>query len=300
MKILNFGSLNIDYVYSVDSIVREGETIATKNRNVYAGGKGLNQSIALSRAGSKVYHAGSVNKNDGIFLVDILSKENVNIEFIEFEESESTGHAIISVDKKGQNSIMLYGGTNQMITKSHINKTLELFNSGDFLLLQNEISNIDYIIELAHKKKMVIILNPSPMNEKIYSYDLDKVNYLILNVVEGMDMTEKVDHNDILISLSEKYPNMNVILTIGKDGSLYKRASSDKVIVQNAYIVDVIDSTAAGDTFTGYLFALISQGYEVEESLDIASMASAISVTRNGAESSIPRIEEVMKFKIAK
>lgn len=291
MKILNFGSLNLDIVYSVDHFVRPGETLSSKSRDTFCGGKGLNQSIALSRAGVEVYHAGAVGKSDGAMLIEVLKNNNVNIDYIKQYEDTSTGHAIIQVNKDGQNCILLYGGANQMITREHVDKTLGNFSKGDFLILQNEINLIDYIMEEAHKRGLVIILNPSPMDEKIYSLPLDYVDYFMLNEVEAGDICGEVKDDNLLETLGRKYQHARIILTLGERGVLYKDDS--QVLEHGIFKVSAVDTTAAGDTFTGFFIGSLAQGYDAKEALRLASLASAISVSRKGAETSIPYMEEV-------
>ncbi|SFN79957.1 ribokinase [Proteiniclasticum ruminis] len=293
MKILNFGSLNIDYVYQVEHLVRPGETLSSVDRKVFAGGKGLNQSIAMARAGAKVYHAGVVGE-EGVFLTEILRRNDVDTEYIEKEIGQSTGHAVILVDQQGQNSIILYGGTNQRQNRSHIEKILNGFDKGDYLVLQNEINELSFIMDKAYERGMKVILNPSPMNEKIQSLDLNKVSMLILNEVEGRDLSGEEDPQEILKVLSETYPSMTIILTVGVNGAYYK--SGEESVFQSAYKVQAVDTTGAGDTFTGYLIAALSRGETVENSMNLAAKASAISVTRNGAEASIPIIAEVLDY----
>ncbi len=140
MKILNFGSLNIDHFYKVDHFARPGETLGCGDYQVFAGGKGNNQSVALGRAGAAVYHAGKLCDRD-IWLKELLEESCVNTKFIELADHPS-GHAIIQVDKKGQNSIVIFGGANRQITETHIERVLEEFSSGDHLLVQNEINDI--------------------------------------------------------------------------------------------------------------------------------------------------------------
>lgn len=293
MKILNFGSLNIDYVYSVDHMVRPGETLSSLSRKVFAGGKGLNQSVALARAGAEVYHAGAVGNEDGRFLVDILKENEIDTSLIEFDSEESSGHAIINVDKEGQNSIVLYGGANQNIKASHIENVLARFGKGDFLLLQNEINSIKLIMETAYEKGMEIILNPSPIDANLSTYDFSKVRHLILNEIEGEDIAGKKVHSEILDVLLTRFPDMRIVLTLGKQGSIYK--DRDTEIRQVPFLFETVDTTGAGDTFTGYFFGMLSQGKDVETALRFASMASAIAVTRNGAVPSIPYKEEVQE-----
>lgn len=291
MKILNFGSLNIDIVYEVDHLVRPGETISSKNRRIFAGGKGLNQSIALARAGASVAHAGAVGAEDGKFLTDILSANGVDTRWIKVMKGEPSGHAIISVDQTAQNSIILYGGTNQLIEEEQITATLAQFESGDYLVLQNEISNLAKLIDLAHARGMKIILNPSPLDEKIQALDLKKIDYLILNEIEAGDITGETETEAVLLKFRTEYPELKVVLTLGSDGAVYQ--DQTQRLMQPAFPVEAVDTTAAGDTFTGYFIAAMSRDASIQEALRLASKAASISVTRKGAEASIPRQNEV-------
>ncbi len=290
MKILNFGSCNIDYVYSLDHIVAIGETETTNKLEIFPGGKGLNQSIAVAKAGLKIYHAGCVGANSSM-LTDILSENNVDISYLK-KSDESTGHAIIQVDRKGENSIFLYPGTNEMITKDYIDFVLENFVCEDIVLLQNEISNIDYIVEKAYKKKMCIILNPSPFNEKLDKIDFNKISYIILNEVEAKAISGVDCPKKSIAYIINKYPNLKVVLTLGTNGSIYADAQNE--IYQPAFKVDAVDTTAAGDTYTGYFVAELSKNTEYKKILKIASCASAIAVSRKGAAPSIPEMSEVL------
>ena len=291
MKILNFGSCNVDYVYSLDHIVRVGETETTERMEIFPGGKGLNQSIAVARAGAEIYHAGCVG-NDGEMLTELLGASGVNVSFMRRVDAKN-GHAIIQVSAKGDNSIFLYPGSNEMVTKDYIDSVLESFEGGDILLLQNEISNVDYIIEKAHSKRMRIVFNPSPINEKIAKIDLNMLSYLVLNEVEAKEITGKESPDEVLVYFRAKYPFLKIMLTLGDKGCVYM--DSEREIWQGAFKVDVVDTTAAGDTFTGYFVAGVACGDEYSEVLKIASAASAISVSRNGAAPSIPMRDEVLE-----
>ena len=289
MKVLNFGSLNLDYVYSVDHMVTPGETLASFGMNVFCGGKGLNQSIALAKAGVEVYHAGLIGE-EGEILLKTCQEGGVDSRYIR-KTTEKSGHTIIQVDKDGQNCILLYGGANQSITREYVDEVLSHFEKGDILLLQNEINLLDYIINQAYEKGMMIILNPSPYNEKLDSCDFKKISMLLLNEVEGAQVTGEKDEKKILVRLKELYPDMQVVLTLGKDGSVYQY--KDQVYRQGIFSVQAVDTTAAGDTFTGYFISSILEGMPVDEGLKLAAKASAIAVSREGATASIPVKAEV-------
>ncbi len=296
MKILNFGSLNIDHVYRVDHFVQKGETISSKSLTLFCGGKGLNQSVALGRAGVEVWHAGSIG-TDGKFLLDMLTSANVDRSCVAVLEEVRTGNAIIQNDAEGDNCIILYGGANRQITKQQVDETLAGFAAGDFLVLQNEISELAYIVQRAHEKGIKIVLNPSPMDEKVLEVNLKLVDWFVLNEIEAGQLTGSTNlKSDPLISLlRDKFPQAKIVLTLGTLGSCY--ADAERVVTQGIYPVKTVDTTAAGDTFTGYFLAGIVQGRSIEASLDLAARASSIAVSRLGAAHSIPTIEEVLNYK---
>lgn len=298
MKVLCFGSLNIDYVYNVEHFVRSGETISSTGMEVFAGGKGLNQSIALAKSGAGVWHAGMVGEEgDGDFLVELMKEAGVHTELVSRAPGK-TGHAIIQRDAAGQNCILLYGGANQQVTRSQVDQVLEQFSQGDYLILQNEISEIAYIMEKAHERKMKIVLNPSPMDEKIFRYPLSCVDYFILNETEAESFCEAekpYGDQELLEVLAEKFPQAGIILTLGAKGSYYRK--QDKLIRQDIFLVPVVDTTAAGDTFTGYLIGGLVQGETPEEAMRQAAKAASIAVSRKGAAPSIPCRAEVAETK---
>ena len=293
MRVLNFGSLNIDYVYSVDHFVRGGETLSSSKMEIFSGGKGLNQSIALAKSGAEVWHAGAVGESDGEFLLDMMKDAGVNVSLVSHVEGK-TGHAIIQRDGDGQNCILLYGGANQKITREQVDQAMEHFQAGDFLILQNEINEIAYIMEKAHEKGMKIVLNPSPMDEKIGGYPLEYVDYFLLNEIEAGDICrEQGEGEELLKKLSAMFPKAKIVLTLGGDGSMYK--DGDLVLKQPIYRVPVVDTTAAGDTFTGFFIGGLMQGEDPKTALDHAAKAAAIAVSRPGAAPSIPDRSELEK-----
>lgn len=294
MKVLCFGSLNIDYVYSVEEFVRSGETIASDSLEIFAGGKGLNQSIALRKAGAEVFHAGVIG-TDGMFLKKLLEEEGVNTDFISVREEARTGNAIIQRDRRGENCIILYSGSNYAVEENMPDRVLNQFEAGDYLLVQNEINCVPEIVEKAHDKGMKVVLNPSPFNEKIFKINLDHVDCFILNEVEAQQMLGVAETKDVTIEgLQARYPKAEFVLTLGEKGSVYQ--GEEGTIEQKAYKVHAVDTTAAGDTFTGYYLAGCMQGIDKKEALDMAAKASAIAVSRKGASHSIPLKEEVLRF----
>ncbi len=289
MKILNFGSCNIDYVYSLDHIVNVGETLSSNSLNKYPGGKGLNQSIALSRAGSHVYHAGCIGYDSKI-LTDIFTENNVDISYINTIDA-MTGHAIIQVGNNGENSIFIHSGSNGMITKEHIDTVLIFFEKGDILVLQNEINNIEYIIECAYKKGMQIVLNPSPIAKNLFNIDFNKLSYIVINEVEAKCFSGSSDVQQSLDFFKTNYPDLCVMLTLGENGCIYQKG--DYSCFHPVFETNVVDSTAAGDTFLGYFVAGISKNKDIPTVLKLASAAAAMAVSKKGAAPSIPTLAEV-------
>ena len=293
MKVLNFGSLNYDYVYEVDHFVRPKETLASKSYNRGFGGKGLNQSIALNKAGVEVYHAGRVGY-DGDDFLDYLAEYNVNTTYLYEDDKTSTGHAIIEVCN-GENRILLYGGANQLIDEKQIDETLKHFEVGDVLLIQNEISSMSYLIKKAHEIGMYIVFNTAPMDDKVFSYPLDLINMFIVNEIEGAGLAgiESEDTKEIIDALVNKYPEVEIVLTVGSKGSYF--IHKDGIIHQEAYMVDAVDTTAAGDTFTGYFIASYLNERNVRKALDLAAKASSLTCTKLGAAQAIPTLQEVLE-----
>ena len=286
MRILSLGSLNIDHVYTVDHIVRPGETISCKKMQDFCGGKGMNQSIALARAGAQVFHAGKIG-TDGDMLVSCLKEAGIDTGNTYVEEGIPTGHAIIQVDSNGQNSIVINPGSNGAITTEFIDEVIGRFSEGDLLLLQNEISNLDYAIQKGHENSMRVALNPSPIDKTLANSPmLPYVDFFILNEIEGFEITGEKEGEAICEALLKKYPDSNVLLTLGKNGCVYHDGKS--FYKHGIYDVPVVDTTAAGDTFTGYFLACIAEGMDIDATLALASKASSLAVSRAGASDSIP------------
>ena len=293
MKVLNFGSLNIDACYKVDRFACAGETVDSLSLTKTAGGKGLNQSLALARAGANVFHAGCVGE-DGAFLRELLEKSGVDCSLL-FTKDVPTGHAIIQIEPNGQNCILLYGGANRTVTPEHIDKAIDKLDKGDWVLLQNEINNVSQIIEKASAKGLKIALNPSPF-AGVKDMPLDKVDRFIMNEYEASELLDGVAEEDLPKKLPEAFPKADFIVTLGSRGALY--ISKDKCCFEPIVDIEVVDTTGAGDTFTGYVMAELMNGKTVEQAMKTASAASALAVSALGASDSIPtyaQVEEMLK-----
>ena len=289
MRILNFGSLNIDLVYQVDHIARPGETIASSSHHTFAGGKGANQSAALAAAGAEVYHAGQVG-SEGRWLIDKLAALGVHMEYTEIGEAP-TGHAIIQVDKAGENSIVLYPGANTQISRTSIDSVLSDFDRGDILLLQNEINHIPYLVKEAAKHGLHTCFNPAPFSHEILDYPLETIDTLIVNATEAAGLTGLSAQDQLLAALAARYPRSRIILTLGAEGAHY--LSAGEFFYLPAEPVHAVDTTGAGDTFIGYLLHGIMAQMAPRDAMTRAGKAAALCVMRPGAIDSIPLASEI-------
>lgn len=291
MKVLNVGSMNLDHVYQVDHIVQPGETESSNSLALFLGGKGMNQSVALAKAGAEVYQGGMIG-SDGQPFLDACKEYGVHSAYIR-TVAEPTGHTIIQIDRQAQNCILLYGGANQCLTEEYVDEVLSHFGPEDMLLLQNEVNLLPYLVDKAYERGMTIALNPSPFDEKLRAVDLTKVSVFLLNEVEGGQLTGLTRPEEVLEALVERFPRAQIVLTLGKDGAMYARGAERHF--QPIFPVQAVDTTAAGDTFTGYFLAGLAEGLPIPEVLRRSARASAIAVTRPGAVPSIPCRDEVLR-----
>jgi len=285
MKVLVFGSLNIDLVFHVPHIVRPGETIQSVSPERSAGGKGANQAAALAKAGLPVFLAGKIGE-DGLFLLELLRSYGVNTSLVRVSDGE-TGKAIIQVDEAGQNAIVLHAGGNGEITREEIDGVLSSFENGDTLVLQNEVVRNGEIMEKAAARGLSICLNPSPYDAAIEELPLSLVDIFFLNELEGAALAGRAaGAEEALGVLAEKFPGSEIVLTCGEAGAFYARGKERAW--EAAVKTTVVDTTGAGDTFSGYFLAARLRGESAEASLALASRAAALAVSRPGAMSAIP------------
>ncbi|MBQ5928355.1 MAG: ribokinase [Oscillibacter sp.] len=290
MKVLNLGSMNLDLVYTVDHIVQPGETESSVSMSTFLGGKGMNQSVALAKAGVEVWQGGMIGE-DGQPFLDACGEFGVHVDLIATVEGKS-GHALIQIDKNAQNCILLYGGANQKLTETYVDEVLGHFEKGDVLLLQNEVNLLPYIVDKAFERGMFIALNPSPFDQKLKAVDMKKVSLFLLNEVEGAQVAGVTDPQAIIDKMREMFPHAGIVLTLGKDGAIYADATQQHF--QPVFPVKAVDTTAAGDTFTGYFLAGYTEGMPIPEVLRMSAKASSIAVSRAGAVPSIPWRKEVL------
>ncbi len=290
-RIINYGSLNIDKVYTVDAFVRPGETIHARSYELFPGGKGLNQSVAAARAGSTVLHVGCIG-SEGDFLLKTLKDAGVQTRLV-WRHGPTTGHAVIQVNASGENCIIIHGGSNQAIPDDLRKQALQELQPGDILTLQNEVNGNLAMIEGARSKKARVALNPSPFDASIEELPLDLVSWLFINKLEGAGLTGQHCPEAICRALLARFPGLAVVLTLGDEGSLYWDAHTR--IHQKAYEVCVLDTTAAGDTFTGFFLSGLARNLPLQTCLQVASKAAALTVSKKGASVAIPTLEAVEK-----
>lgn len=291
-KALVIGSINIDKVYELEHIVRPGETVSSRKYRTAWGGKGLNQAIALSRGGADTALAGCVGAPELEALTAVCAEAGVDAARIR-ARSVTTGHAIIQVDANGQNCIIVEPGANGTVDPDDIAAFLEGYGTGDILLTQNEISHMPEVLRAAHEKGLTVVLNPSPFSAEILSWPLECVDIFLVNEIEGEALSGESAPEKILDTLRRRFPRAAIVLTLGHDGAMY--ADKMERFSVPARRVTAVDTTAAGDTFTGYFLAMLLRGGTPKDAMEIAATAAAIAVTRPGAVPSIPWLEETLR-----
>ena len=287
-KLVNLGSLCIDNVYRVFAITGAGETVASSSHEVFPGGKGLNQSIAAARAGIEVVHVGCVGQ-DGEWLKETLAAEGVDVSGVRVVDAPS-GHAVIQVNDAGENAIVIAGGSNRVLEGADVDGALARVEAGDWLMLQNEINDLDAVLRAAGQRGCQVAFNVAPVDGRESGYDLAAVRLLIVNEIEAAALagveTDGSSWSTVLAALSARAPAAELVLTLGAEGLVY--SGNGGSVSMPAYAVEAVDETAAGDAFIGFLMASLIRGDSMQHALRMGSAAGALAVTRAGAASSIP------------
>ena len=302
-KILVIGSLNMDLVTMSERHPKLGETIIGKSFFQIPGGKGGNQAVAIAKLGGEVTMFGCVGKDShGDILIEELKKNNVNIECIKKGE-KNTGIATIVVDENADNTIIVVPGANFEINTDDIDKNIDLIKNADIVLLQLEIpiDVVEYILKKSKEYNKITILNPAPA-EKLSVDIIKNVDYLVPNETElellsGMSTNSE---SEVLVA-SKKLMDMgvkNLIVTMGKNGSIF--VGEDKVVKVGIHKVKAVDPTAAGDSFIGGVIRMLAEGEKIEEAMEFGARVGAITVTKEGAQSSLPTWDEVANYKFKK
>lgn len=282
--IYNFGSINVDHVYQVPHWVAPGETLAATDYARFLGGKGANQSVAIARAGAEVAHIGAINQEDQ-WIVKILQSSGVDTQHIELRDCPS-GHAIINIDPSGENCIVIVAGANATLSDTQIDNALTRSNVDDLVLIQNETNAIEKIASRCKERGLGVAFNPAPFDAEKTASILNLIDILIVNETEARQLQKAIGSTKIAVP--------ELLTTLGSKGC--RLQYNGETIESPAFVVDVKDTTGAGDTFIGYYLAAISSGLEKPAALERASAAAALSVSRAGAAQSIPVSREVEKF----
>ena len=283
--IWNLGSINADNFYHLSHLPGAGETLAAERFHQGLGGKGANMSVAAARAAARVSHIGAVGA-DGNWAVERLLEYGVETQHIATVDT-ATGHANINVDAQGENNIVLFAGANHAITDQMIGAALTEASPRDFLLMQNETCGQAFAAETAKTLGLRLAYTAAPFSAAAVEAVLEHVDLLVLNAVEAEQLSEAMgQHIDAL-------PVADVVITLGGDGCRWvsKKAKKDKTYP--TYNVDVVDTTGAGDTFTGYLVAALDRGMEMPEAIDLATRAGALMVSREGTADVIPDLKDI-------
>ena len=285
--IINFGSINIDHVYRVVKLPVAGQTISASGYQKYLGGKGVNQSIAIAKSGGEVMHVGAVGE-DGDWALSMIRSFGVATDHVERLDGAS-GHAIVTVDDCGENQIIITGGANLRFSIEMIENALSLGRpENDWVLLQNETNLASEIVNHARSAGFKIAYAAAPFVRDITLALLPFIDLLAVNEGEAKELS------DALRKPVEDFPVSRVLVTRGSSGSSFFHDGSRTD--QTAFRVEAVDTTGAGDTFLGAFLARYTASLEIEPSLEFATAASAIQVTREGAAPAIPTREEVLKF----
>ena len=299
-KICVIGSLNMDLVVNVDEMPKKGQTLIGENFKEVPGGKGANQAVAIAKLGGDVSMIGKVG-NDGFgqTLINALKADNVKTDYIQIENC-SSGVAMITVDKNAENSIVVAPGANFRVLREDIDKCIDSIKQSDIVVVQLEtpLDTIKYALQESKQLDKYTILNPAPAvkleEDIIKNVDLLTPNETELEILSGV----KIENEEDIIKAAQVMIQKGVkqlIVTLGSKGSLY--IDKDNVKFKESYKVDAIDTTATGDSYTGALSVALSQDKDIQEAMDFASKVGALCVMKEGAQTSLPTIHDVLNFR---
>ena len=294
------GSLNMDLVVNVDTMPKPGQTIIGSNFKEVPGGKGANQAVAMTRLNGNVSMIGKVGEDGfGQTLINSLKNDKVDTTYIQTSKG-ATGVALITVDKNAQNSIVVSPGANFEVKEDDIDNNIEAIKNSDIVVLQLEtpLNTIKYALNKAKELNKYTILNPAPAvkldDEIIKNVDLLTPNETELEIISGVSIETEEDIQKAAQIMIEKGVK-ELIVTLGSKGSLY--INKEKSMFKKAYKVEAVDTTAAGDSYTGALAVALSQDKNIDDAMDFASKVGALSVLKEGAQSSLPTLEDVKNFR---
>lgn len=286
MAIWNLGSVNADLVYRLPHLPGPGETLAALTHQRGLGGKGANMSVAATRAGAQVHHIGAVGP-DGLWMRDRLSSYGVNVDHL-VEGTEISGHAIIALDQAGENQIIFFPGANVGVDPGGLQQVLAQAVPGDIAVFQNETNAQAGFARAARAGGLRVCYAAAPFSVDAVQEVLSLIDLLVLNAVEASQLERALD-----TTLGD-LPVADIVVTLGKEGCRW--IHGDQVTDFAAPRVEVVDTTGAGDTFTGYLLAGLDEGLGIADAIGMAQNAGAVMVTRLGTADVIPTRDEVENF----
>ncbi len=290
MTVFNLGSINADLFYRVPHLLAPGETLATTKHSRGLGGKGANMSVAIARAAARAVHIGAVG-SDGRWAVERLLEYGVDTRSI-VELDTVTGHAVIMVDDQGENAILIHPGANRALTETHIASALGAASEEDFFLFQNETSGQVEGATLASARGMRVVYAAAPFDAKAVEAVLPMLDILVVNAVEAQQLTDELG-----VALAD-LPVRDVIVTLGGDGCRWINTDEGTEQTFPAIPVTAVDTTGAGDTFTGFLVAALDRGLPMEQAISLGQQAGAIMVTRQGTADVIPDLKDIQDARL--
>lgn len=299
-KIVVIGSSNIDLIMKMDRLPEKGETVTGAVFSQVYGGKGANQAVAAARAGANVTFVSCVGEDAYTpQMIQNFKNDSIDTQFVFVEKEVASGHALIMIDKRGENIISVAPEANNKLSPQKIDKAKTVFDNATLIVMQYEIpeETIKHVIDIANANNIPVLWNMAPAMAFDRSY-IPKINILVLNEVEAGFLAEiqvetQKDAEKAGAILIEKGVE-KVIITLGSKGAFV--VTKDEKVSMPAFKVDAVDTTAAGDTFCGAFAAAFVEGKSLKESLRFASAAAAISVTRMGAQPSAPTKNEIEDF----
>jgi ribokinase len=285
MAVFNLGSINADLFYQVPHLLAPGETLASTQHSRGLGGKGANMSVAIARSAARAVHIGAVGA-DGRWAVERLLEYGVDTRNI-VELDVPTGHAVIMVDDQGENAILLFPGANRALTETHIASALMAATEADTFVFQNETSAQIESATLASAKGMRVVYAAAPFDAQAVEAVLPMLDILVMNAVEAQQLT------DALGMTLAALPVRDVIVTLGGEGCRWINTDAGTDQMFPAIPVTPVDTTGAGDTFTGFLVAGLDRGLPMEQAISLGQQAGAIMVTRHGTADLIPDLKDI-------
>ncbi|EIW13488.1 Ribokinase [Lactiplantibacillus pentosus KCA1] len=298
-KVTVLGSLNVDSILRFNRFPKPGETLPLTGKSVAGGGKGANQAIAAARAGAQTTFIGKVGQDqEGDFMVQQLTDSGVDDRFVQHSDAAATGSAFILLDASSENRILIDGGTNQLVTAEDVEQAQSVIADSTFLIAQFEtpIVATQRGFELARAAKQKTILNPAPATDAVPAELLAVTDLIVPNETEtetltGVHITDEAS----MVTGAQKLQALgvaNVIITVGSKGAFWMRGAEHGFV--QAFKVEAVDTTAAGDTFIGALSSVLQPDFSnLAEAVRFANRASSLAVQKLGAQPSIPTQAEI-------